>query len=65
MRMFNYFDRLLSMVKHNREFSSLGEVTDVIANNLMTSLFDALLKNKNQLIINCDSTLVIQTDALN
>ena len=63
-----FLDRLLSMVKHNREFSSLGEVTDVNVQQLLNDaqpLFDALAqKNKNQLIINCDSTLVIQTDAL-
>ena len=63
-----FLERLLTMVKHNKEFSALGIIEKVNAYNVLIELmplFNALVKkNNNQLTLNCDKTLVMQTDVL-
>lgn len=63
-----FLDRLLTMVKHNKEFSVLGIIEKANVHDTLIELmplFNALVKkNSNQLTLDCDKTLVMQTDVL-
>jgi signal transduction histidine kinase len=63
-----FLERLLFMVKHNKEFPVLGIIEKVNVASVLVELmplFDALVKrNNNQLTMDCDKALVMQTDVL-